>query len=83
MPSSTAFLLVGLVYYTLQQLPMSVGYLLKYIFYVHQYRHWQILELMFVNNFHPKAVETFICIHRGFTFLKTNKPKRKKVCHIL
>ena len=26
------------------------------------------LELMFLNESHPKAEEMFLCIHRGFTF---------------
>ena len=30
------FYLVGLMHLTLQQLPMSAGYLLKYLIYIHQ-----------------------------------------------
>ena len=47
---------------------MSVGYLLKCLFYSNQKRHCQILEFMFVAKFHPEAVEIFLCIHRHFAF---------------
>ena len=62
----------------INQLSMSVGYLLKYFFYVNQQRHCQMLAFTFVDQFHPEAIKIFLCIHRGFTFSKTNKPKIKE-----
>ena len=36
-------------------------------------RHRQILDVIFINDFHPEVVEICLCIHKGSAGLKKSR----------